>query len=54
MSHQQRIQRMLEKTESKHFHENAWGARHCAAWKEPQPIVRMVEADALYADRHHA
>lgn len=58
MSHKARIQRMLDTTVRKTFHENAWGARHCAAWLEPQPveepIVRMIEAAALYADRHQA
>lgn len=56
MTHADRIQSMLRKTAAKEFQGNGWGRRHCAAWREPQPveegIVRMIEAAALYADSH--
>jgi hypothetical protein len=56
MKHQKLIADMLTTTANKRFQENQWGARHCAAWREPQGpevgIVRMIEGVALYADHH--
>ena len=56
MTHADRITDMLRKTVSKAFQENKWGARHCAAWREPQGpeagIVNMIQAAAQYADYH--
>jgi hypothetical protein len=56
MTHAERIVAMLRKTVDKAFHENQWGARHCAAWREPQGpeagIVGLIQAAAHYADYH--
>lgn len=55
-THADRIENMLKSVATKRFQENAWGARHCAAWREPQPVeagmVRMIEGAAAYADHH--
>ncbi len=52
------INRMLLKTEKKSFQGNKWGAGHVAAWRKPigfeVPVVRLIEAIAMYADSHAA
>lgn len=53
MTHLERIQKMLATTKSRG--DNNWGARHCAAWREPgveAGVVGLVEAAATYADSH--
>lgn len=43
------VQDSLWQTGDKAFAENAWGRRHVRAWGS-EPIARMVEAAATYAD----
>jgi hypothetical protein len=56
MTHDSLIANMLVATAGKKFQENNWGARHCAAWREPQPneegVVNLLKAAAVYADNH--
>lgn len=56
MTHADRIEAMLRKTATRQHKDNRWGARHCAAWREPQPveagIVGLIQAAAVYADSH--
>lgn len=57
-THAERIQYSLSRAAHKITGGNHWGARHCGAWANPKPqelpIVRMIEAAAVYADNHKA
>lgn len=56
MTHHDLISRNLQMIGRASFHENVWGPRHVAAWKEPQHaeagIVGLITAAATYADNY--